>query len=155
MAETIVLEVDGKTHRITVDDPNMPLLYALRDYLGLNNPHFGCGEGHCWACAVHLNGVATRSCWVSVAEANGGKVVTLNGLGTAEKPHPLQAAYVEEQVPQCGYCLNGWIMKTAALMAGKPHPTEDEIRSALSEVHCRCGTHTAIMRAIKRATQSA
>ena len=109
----INLIVDGK--RETVDaDPAMPLLYALRDDLGFNNPKFGCGRAQCGACTVHVNGDATRSCVTPVGNAAGQEVTTLNGLGTPENPHPLQTAYVEEQVPQCGYCINGWMMTAAA-----------------------------------------
>ena len=101
----------------TVDaDPDMPLLYALRNDLGLNNPHFGCGLAQCGACTVHLDGQPIRSCVTPLSAVGDGKVVTLAGLGTPEKPHPLQTAYVEEQVPQCGYCINGWLMTAAAFL---------------------------------------
>ena len=107
--------MNGKTH--TVDaDPDMPLLYALRDDIGLNNPHFGCGLAQCGACTVHMDGQAIRSCITPVSSVGDAKVVTLAGLGTPEKPHPLQTAYIEEQVPQCGYCINGWIMTAAAFL---------------------------------------
>ena len=112
----INLDVNGKTHTIDAD-PDMPLLYALRNDLGLNNPHFGCGLAQCGACTVHLDGQAVRSCVTPVSAVGNGKVVTLAGLGTPEKPHPLQTAYVEEQVPQCGYCINGWIMTAAVAPA--------------------------------------
>jgi aerobic-type carbon monoxide dehydrogenase small subunit (CoxS/CutS family) len=146
----ITLNVNGKSH--TVDaDPNMPLIYALRDDLGLNNPHFGCGLAQCGACTVHLNGRAIRSCVTPISTVGDGKVVTLAGLGTPEKPHPIQKAYVEEQVPQCGYCINGWIMTAAALLNEKKKPTDAEIKTALTGIMCRCGTHMGIMRAVKRA----
>lgn len=151
MPERIPLEVNGTSHVIKVDDPDMPLLYALRDELGLNNPHFGCGLAQCGACTVHLNGVATRSCVTPVSAAKGAKITTLAGLGTPEHPHPLQKAFLEEQTPQCGYCLNGWIMTAATFLKQKPHPTDAEIRDALSGLKCRCGTHMAILRAVKRA----
>lgn len=151
MAERILLDVNGASHTIQVDDPDMPLLYALRDELGLNNPHFGCGLAQCGACTVHLNGVATRSCVTPVSAAKGAKITTLAGLGTPEHPHPLQQAYLEEEVPQCGYCINGWIMTAAAFLKQKPHPTDAEIRDALSGLKCRCGTHMAILRAVKHA----
>ena len=155
MAQRIRLEVNGKPHDIAVDDPNMPLLYALRDDLGLNNPHFGCGLAQCGACTVHVDGQPVRSCVTPVSQMVGRKIVTLAGLGTPEHPHPIQQAYVEEQVPQCGHCLNGWIMTAAALLKNTPHPTEAQIRDGLSGLKCRCGTHLAIIRAVKRAAQMA
>ena len=116
MTQKFTLNVNGKTH--TVDaDPDMPLLYALRDDIGLNNPQFGCGLAQCGACTVHMDGQAIRSCVTPVSSVGDAKVVTLAGLGTPEKPHPLQTAYIEEQVPQCGYCINGWIMTAAAFLA--------------------------------------
>ena len=142
--------VNGK--RATVDaDPAMPLLYALRDDLKLNNPKFGCGRAQCGACTVHVNGVATRSCVTPVASAADQHITTLSGLGTAENPHPLQTAYIAEQVPQCGYCLSGWMMTAAALLHENPKPTDAQIRTALAGLKCRCGTHMAILRAVKRA----
>jgi nicotinate dehydrogenase subunit A len=155
MVERFILEVNGTSHAVDVDDPDMPLLYALRNDLGLNNPHFGCGLAQCGACTVHLDGVATRSCATSVSAARGAKITTLAGLGTPERPHPLQQAYVDEQVPQCGYCINGWIMTAAALLKATPHPTDAQIRDGLSGLKCRCGTHMAILRAVKRAAQTA
>jgi len=155
MATQIHLVVDGKSHTLSVDDPNMPLLYALRDELGMSNPHFGCGLAQCGACTVHVNGQATRSCVTPLSAVKGAKVTTLAGLGTPEHPHPLQAAYVEEQVPQCGYCINGWIMTAAALLKENPHPTDEQIRKGLSGLKCRCGTHMAILRAVKRAASMA
>ena len=150
MAEKYNLRVNGTAHTIEAD-PDMPLLYALRDDLGLDNPHFGCGLSQCGACTVHVDGVATRSCVTPISKAAGHNVTTLQGLGTPEKPHPLQAAYLEEQVPQCGYCINGWIMTAASFLATKKKPTEAEIKSALEGVKCRCGTHVSIMKAVKRA----
>jgi nicotinate dehydrogenase subunit A len=154
MTEKITLNVNGKDQTVQAD-PDMPLLYALRNDLELSNPHFGCGLAQCGACTVHLDGVAIRSCVTPVSAAAGGKVVTLAGLGTPEKPHPLQAAYIEEQVPQCGYCINGWIMTAAAFLKETPKPTDGQIRDALSGLKCRCGTHMAIMRAVKRAASMA
>jgi nicotinate dehydrogenase subunit A len=148
----ITLDVNGKSQTIDAD-PDMPLLYALRNDLGLNNPHFGCGLAQCGACTVHLNGVAIRSCVTPVSAVGNGKVVTLAGLGTPEKPHPIQAAYVLEQVPQCGYCINGWLMTAAALLNSKKKPTDTEIKDALTGLKCRCGTHVGIMRAVKRAAE--
>ena len=148
----ITLNVDGKSHTIDAD-PDMPLLYALRNDIGLNNPHFGCGVAQCGACTVHLNGQPIRSCVPPVSSVGDAKVVTMAGLGTPEKPHPIQAAYVEEQVPQCGYCINGWVMTAAALLNNKKKPTDDEIKQALTGLKCRCGTHVNIMRAVRRAAE--
>ena len=148
----ITLNVDGKSHTIDAD-PDMPLLYALRDDLKLNNPRFGCGLAQCGACTVHLNGQPIRSCVTPVSTVGDAKVVTMAGLGTPEKPHPIQAAYVEEQVPQCGYCINGWVMTAAALLNNKKKPTDDEIKQALAGLKCRCGTHMNIMRAVRRAAE--
>ena len=148
----ITLNVDGKSHTIDAD-PDMPLLYALRDDLKMNNPRFGCGLAQCGACTVHLNGQPIRSCVTPVSSVADAKVVTMAGLGTPEKPHPIQAAYVEEQVPQCGYCINGWVMTAAALLNNKKKPTDDEIKQALTGLKCRCGTHVNIMRAVRRAAE--
>jgi aerobic-type carbon monoxide dehydrogenase small subunit (CoxS/CutS family) len=144
------LDVNGKVHAIDAD-PDMPLLYALKNDIGLNNPQFGCGLAQCGACTVHLNGQAIRSCITPVSAVGGGKVVTLSGLGTPEKPHPMQTAYVEEQVTQCGYCINGWIMTAAALLNTNKKPTDAQIKDALTGLKCRCGTHMNILRAVKRA----
>ena len=149
----INLNVNGKDHTIDAD-PDMPLLYALRNDIGLNNPHFGCGLAQCGACTVHVDGQAVRSCVTPVSAVGTAKVVTLAGLGTPEKPHPIQKAYVEEQVPQCGYCINGWIMTAAAHLKKNPKASEAELREALAGLKCRCGTHVSILRAIKRAQQS-
>jgi nicotinate dehydrogenase subunit A len=152
MTEEFTLNVNGKVHSVKAD-PQMPLLYALRNDIGLNNPHFGCGLAQCGACTVHLDGQPIRSCVTPVSAVANGKVVTLAGLGTADKPHPLQKAYVEEQVPQCGYCINGWIMTAAAFLATKKNPSEAEIKQALEGLKCRCGTHMSILRAVKRAAE--
>jgi aerobic-type carbon monoxide dehydrogenase small subunit (CoxS/CutS family) len=151
----IELHVDGKAQVIEVDDPGMPLLYALRDDLGLNNPRFGCGLGQCGACTVHVDGRAVRSCVTPAAAVAGRQITTLAGLGTPEHPHPVQAAWIVEQVNQCAYCINGWIMTAAELLAHNPHPSESEIKDALDGLICRCGTHGAALRAVKRAAQSA
>ena len=150
MTETFTLHVNGETHRIQAD-PDMPLLYALRDDLALNNPKFGCGLAQCGACTVHMNGEAVRSCSTPMSLANNQKITTLNGLGTPEKPHPLQKAYVEEGVPQCGYCINGWVMTAAAFLAKNKNPSDEQIREGLQGLKCRCGTHVSILRAVKRA----
>lgn len=146
------LNVNGVGHVIDAD-PDMPLLYALRNDLGLSNPHFGCGLAQCGACTVHVDGEATRSCVTPVGTVGKAKVVTLAGLGTPEKPHPVQTAFVAEQVPQCGYCLNGWIMTAAAMLAKNPRVSDGQIRDQLSGLKCRCGTHMAMMRAVKRAAK--
>jgi nicotinate dehydrogenase subunit A len=150
---TFRMTVDGKGVSVNAE-PEMPLLYALRDDLGLNNPHFGCGLAQCGACTVHLDGEAVRSCVLPVSAASGKRVTTIKGLGTPEKPHPVQAAYVAEQVPQCGYCVNGWIMTAAAYLKKNPKASDADLREALSGLKCRCGTHVSIMRAIKRAQGS-
>ena len=148
----ITLSVNGRDHSVDAD-PDMPLLYALRNDLGLSNPHFGCGLAQCGACTVHVDGEATRSCVTPISTVTGSKVVTLAGLGTPEKPHPVQKAFVDEQVPQCGYCLNGWIMTSAAMLANNPKVSDAEIRDGLEGLKCRCGTHMAILRAVKRAAK--
>jgi nicotinate dehydrogenase subunit A len=155
MAVSKSLDVNGKVVTINVDDPEMPLLYALRDNLKLHGPRFGCGLGQCGACTVHVDGVAVRSCITPLsALQTGQKIVTLEGLGTAEKPHPLQKAFIDEQAAQCGYCINGMIMEAAAFLASNKQPTEDVIREALANNLCRCGTHTRILAAVKRASMS-
>jgi nicotinate dehydrogenase subunit A len=152
MAERFSLHVNGTEHAIEAD-PAMPLLYALRNDIGLNNPKFGCGLAQCGACTVHIDGAPVRSCVTPVSAVGTGKIVTLAGLGTPEKPHPIQAAYVEEQVPQCGYCINGWIMTAAALLNENKKPSDEQIKEALTGLKCRCGTHVSIMRAVKRASE--
>ena len=150
----ITLNVDGRN--ATVDaDPDMPLLYALRDDLELANPQFGCGLAQCGACTVHLNGEPVRSCVTPVSAVAGRQVTTMSGLGNEQNPHPLQAAWVAEGVPQCGMCTSGWVMTAAALLKKNPKPSDAEIREALAGIKCRCGTHMAIMRAVKRASGQA
>ncbi len=142
--------VDGKP--VTVDaDAAMPLLYALRNDLKMANPKFGCGLAQCGACTVHLDGEPVRSCVLPVAAVAGKKITTLAGLGTADKPHPLQTAFIAEQAPQCGYCISGWVMTAAAFLKERPKASDAEIRGALTGLKCRCGTHVSMMRAIKRA----
>ena len=147
---TTTFKVDGQNVKID-GDPQMPLLYALRDELGLNNPKFGCGLAQCGACTVHLNGVATRSCVLPISAVANQSITTLKGLGTPERPHPLQSAFVEEQVTQCGYCVNGWLMTAAALLQKNPRASEAQIKDGLKDLKCRCGSHLAILRAVKRA----
>jgi nicotinate dehydrogenase subunit A len=151
MSTTVHLTVNGQSTVVTVDDPDMPLLYALRDDLGLHGPRFGCGLSQCGACTVHLGGAAVRSCVLPISAVGAAPIVTLEGLGTPEKPHPLQQAFIDEQAVQCGYCINGMIMQAAAFLAQQKSPTEDQIKEALAGNLCRCGTHLRIVRAIKRA----
>ena len=150
MADGINIKVNGRTWPVEASG-DTPLLYVLTNELKLQGPRFGCGLAQCGACTVHLEGEPVRSCVMPLSAVAGKKVTTLQGLGTPEKPHPLQAAYVEEQVPQCGYCINGWIMTAAAFLKKKPKATDAEIRDALAGLKCRCATHAAIMRAVKRA----
>jgi len=146
----ITLSVNGKTHRLDVE-PDTPLLYVLRDDLALHGPKFGCGLGQCGACTVLLDGAAARSCVVPVSRAAGRNLVTLEGLGSSERPHPVQHAFIEEQAAQCGYCVNGMIMTSKALLDRTPDPSDRQIRQALAENLCRCGTHQRILAAVKRA----
>jgi nicotinate dehydrogenase subunit A len=147
----ILLNVNGHTATIQTDDPATPLLYALRNDLGLRGPRFGCGLAQCGACTVHLNGEAVRSCVTPLSAAAGKSIVTLEGLGTSERLHPLQEAFITEQAAQCGYCINGMIMQAASLLDKNQHPSINEIKAALAGNLCRCGTHLRIVRAIQRA----
>ena len=153
MKRSIELVVNGVNRTIDAD-PGMPLLYVLRSELGITDPKFGCGLAQCGACTVHLNGAPVRSCSVPVSSVAGQAITTLAGLGTPDHPHPLQQAFIDEQVPQCGYCMSGWIMTAAAFLENSPTPSDQEIRAALSGLKCRCGVHMAIMRAVKRAAAS-
>ena len=153
MAISKTLNVNGKRVTIKVDDPDMPLLYALRDNLALHGPRFGCGLAQCGSCTVHIDGKAVRSCAMPLSDIPAqAKVVTLEGLGTPQKPHPVQRAFIEEQAVQCGYCINGMIMESAAFLAKNKKPTEAQIKQALAKNLCRCGTHARIVRAVKRAS---
>jgi len=154
MAATITLRVNGKSHAVRVDDPDMPLLYALRNELDLHGPRFGCGLAQCGACTVHVDGRPVRSCSMPMRQVAGKNILTLEGLGTPQKPHPLQQAFIEEQAVQCGYCINGMIMQAKALLDQNGRPTEAQIREALAANLCRCGTHLRIVRAVKRASES-
>jgi nicotinate dehydrogenase subunit A len=148
--------VNGKRVTIKTDDADMPLLYALRDNLALHGPRFGCGLAQCGACTVHIDGKAVRSCAMPLSDIPAkAKVVTLEGLGTPQKPHPVQRAFIEEQAVQCGYCINGMIMESAAFLAKNKKPTEARIKQALAKNLCRCGTHARIVRAVKRASSYA
>jgi nicotinate dehydrogenase subunit A len=146
------LKVNGQTHSIDVD-PTTPLLYVLSDDLGLRGPKFGCGLGQCGSCTVLVKGQAVRSCITAVESVQGVEIITLEGLGTVDKPHPLQKAFIEEQAAQCGYCLNGVIMTAKAFLDKNPKATEKEIQEGMSRVLCRCFTHTRMLRAIGRAKQ--
>ena len=152
MAQPMSLDVNGRATSVTVDDPETPLLYVLRDDLGLHGPRFGCGLGQCGSCTVHIDGQAVRSCVTPISGLKpGAKIVTLEGLGGPDKLHPVQAAFIEEQAAQCGYCINGMIMQSAALLNETPKPDEAAIRQALAQNLCRCGTHLRIVRAVQRA----
>jgi len=144
------IKVNGQVHHIDVD-PQCPLLYVLRDTLALNNPRFGCGLGQCGACTVLVDDRAVRSCLYPISSAFGKEIVTLDGLGTPENPHRIQQAFIDEQASQCGYCLNGWIMASKALLDKNPHPTDAEINGALAGLVCRCGGHARMLRAVRRA----
>lgn len=148
--DTICLTVNGKVHDIAVA-PATPLLYVLRNDLELNGPKFGCGLGECGACTVMIDGVAARSCIVPVSHCTQRDIVTLEGLGSHERLDPLQAAFIEQQAAQCGYCLNGMIMTAKALLLRNPHPSETEIVEALRYNLCRCGTHVEIIAAVMSA----
>jgi nicotinate dehydrogenase subunit A len=141
--------VNGREHEVAAA-PDTPLLYVLRNELELNGPKFGCGLAQCGACTVHIDGTPARSCSVPISAVKG-KVTTIEGLGTPDRPHPLQAAFVAEQAAQCGYCINGMIMTASAFLAQNPKPTEQQIRAALDGNLCRCGTHMRILRAVRRA----
>jgi len=147
-----VLNVDGERREVEAD-ADMPLLYALRNDLGLKGPKFGCGLAQCGACTVIVDGAATRSCVIPISALEGAVIRTLDGLGTPERPHPVQAAFVAEEAAQCGYCTNGWIMTAVAGLERNPNPTEPEIRAMLAGLKCRCGTHMAILRAVRRAAK--
>ena len=152
MTQPFALNVNGAARTVTVES-GTPLLYVLRNDLELSGPRFGCGLSQCGACTVLVDGKATRSCGFPVDAAAGKKVTTLEGLGTAEKPHPLQRAFIAEQAAQCGYCANGMIMTSKALLDKTPRPTEAQVRKALGANLCRCGTHNRIVRAVLRASK--
>ena len=148
----VPLRVNGRVARIDVD-PATPLLYALRNDLKLDGPKFGCGLGQCGACTVIAGGKAIRSCVTPVSAIGTKEIVTLEGLGTLQRPHPIQQAFIDEQAAQCGYCINGVILTAKTFLDENPQPTDQQIRRALIGILCRCGTHLEIIRAIKRAAQ--
>ena len=149
----ISLKVNGATRSVEAE-PDTPLLYVLRNDFELNGAKFGCGLAQCGACTVLVDGAAVRSCSLPISQVGRAEVTTLEGLGTLAKPHPLQKAFIEEQAVQCGYCINGMIMQSAAFLAKNKHPSDAEIRQALADNLCRCGTHLRIVRAVKRAAGS-
>jgi nicotinate dehydrogenase subunit A len=151
---TYKLRVNGRDKTVDSWDPNQPLLYVLRDNLGVNGPKFGCGLGQCGACTVIMNGQAVRSCVTPVSKAAGQSVTTLEGLGTPEKPNRVQAAFIAEQAAQCGYCTNGMIMTAQALLEKTPKPTVEQVKQGMAGALCRCGTHTRIIRAVLRASRA-
>jgi aerobic-type carbon monoxide dehydrogenase small subunit (CoxS/CutS family) len=150
MSSTI-LTINGKKHAVEAS-MDTPLLWVLRDTLGMTGTKFSCGRGLCGACTVHLDGEATRSCVITLQDAKGKKITTIEGLAAKEQ-HPLLAAWIAEEVPQCGYCQPGQIMQAAALLAQKPHPTDADIDAVMSTLLCRCGTYLRIRRAIQRAAK--
>jgi nicotinate dehydrogenase subunit A len=150
----ISLKVNGRV-RVVDTDPATPLLYVLRDDLGLKGPRFGCGLGQCGACTVILDGNVVRSCIAPVKTAQNRAITTLEGLGSSTKPHALQRAFVEEQAAQCGFCMNGILMNAKALLDKNSSPSSDEIRTALDPILCRCGSHLRVIRAIQRAAKMA
>src|SRR5258708_39757125 len=149
----MTLKVNGRTHNVD-GGPATPLLYVLSDDLELRGPKFGCGLGQCGACTVIVKGQAIRSCVTPVKSVEGSEITTIEGLGTIEKPHPLQQAFIDEQAAQCGYCINGMIMAAKDLLDRNPRPTELDVREGLATNLCRCGTHGRIVRAVLRASQS-
>jgi len=148
----VSLRVNGRTHAVTVE-PDTALLFVLRNDLKLNGPKFGCGRGECGACTVIVDGRAVRSCVTAVGDVRDGEIVTLEGLGSRENPHPVQRAFIEEQAAQCGYCIPGMIMRAQALLEKNPSPSDAEIRKHLSPNLCRCGTQVRILRAVHRAAR--
>jgi nicotinate dehydrogenase subunit A len=146
---TISLKVNGGVHAVDVD-PETPLLYVLGDELHLRGPKFGCGLGQCGACTVLMNGHAVRSCVTPVSEVNHAEILTLEGLGTSAKPHPIQQAFIDEEAAQCGFCLSGVILSAKAFLDRNPKATDDQIRQALAGVLCRCFAHARMFKAIQR-----
>jgi len=150
---TISLKVNGATRTVPAE-PDTPLLYVLRNDLALNGAKFGCGLSQCGACTVLIDGQPVRSCVTEVGSVAKSEIITIEGLGSTQKPHPLQQAFIDEQAAQCGYCINGMIMTAKALLDRVPHPTETQVREGLALNLCRCGTHNRIVRAVMRASQA-
>ena len=148
----VALTINGQSHNIDVD-PTTPLLWVIREQVGLTGTKYGCGIAQCGACTVHVDGVAMRSCGVTVSEAAGKDITTIEGLGTSERPHPLQRAFIAEQALQCGYCVSGILMSAAALLRRNPSPTSREVKEALDRNLCRCGSHNRMVRAVLRAAE--
>lgn len=153
MKQRFSLNVNNEPREVEVE-PDMPLLYALRNELEVTGPKFGCGLAQCGACTVIMDGQAVRSCVLPMRSAAGRRIRTIEGLGTPERPHPVQQAFLEEEVPQCGYCLSGWLMTTVALLEENPDRSDEEIRRSLSSLKCRCGTHMSLLRAVRKATEA-
>ena len=151
MAQYTLL-VNGSRRDVEAWDGNMPLLYALRNTLGLHAAKYGCGLGQCGACTVLVDGQPVHSCVMKLSDAAGKKITTAEGLGTPEKPHPVQAAFIAEQAAQCGYCTNGMVMGAVALLARNPKPTREQAQSALAGNLCRCGSHDRVLKAVARAS---
>lgn len=150
--EKITLQVNGVQKTMEVD-PETPLLYILRDDLELKGPKFGCGKGQCGACTVLIGGEAARSCQIPIGRLSGMSVITLEGLGSSAQPSPVQEAFIIEQAAQCGYCINGMVVTATAFLKKNKNPTDDQIKAALAENLCRCGTHSRIVSAVKRAAK--
>ena len=153
MAGQVNLKVNGNNYRLDID-PDTPLLYSLRNNLLLNGPKYGCGMERCGSCMVLLNGKALPSCAIPCSTASRFSITTLEGIGSAEKLHPLQKAFIDEQAAQCGYCLNGMIITAKALLDENQNPSDEEIRMALQRVLCRCGSHSRILEAVKVAAKN-
>ena len=150
---TISLKVNGAMHSVPAE-PDTPLLYVLRNDLALNGAKFGCGLSQCGACTVLVDGQPMRSCVTPIGTLGSSEITTIEGLGSAQKPHPLQQAFIDEQAAQCGYCINGMLMTAKALLDRNPHPTDAEVRQGLALNLCRCGTHNRIVRAVLRAADA-
>jgi len=151
---TVTLTVNGATRAVDAWDPQMPLLYALRNELGLKATKYGCGLGQCGACTVLLGDAPVRSCSVRLADVGGRRIITAEGLGSPDKPHPVQAAFIAEQAAQCGYCTNGMVVAAVALLRGNPRPTRKQAQQALAGNLCRCGSHDRVLRAVQRAADA-
>ena len=147
----LILKVNGTSREVETDDPDIPLLYVLRGDLGLTGTHFGCGLAQCGACTVLIGGRAVRSCLAPARSVVGQEIVTIEGLGSPERPDPVQAAFIAEQAAQCGYCTAGMVMGARALLARTPRPSEQQVREALAGNLCRCGSHARVIRAVLRA----